>query len=181
MVLNGLFLDVEEGGDLVVGAMLDAAHYEYSTALLGHTSDYGGDEGLLVFHIDGILDHLVVRDVGDKGAGRYLFPLDEVYGLVEAHPVEVETQGGDVREGGAHQPEFDEDFLGDVRGIFADLQEAFHKAEDHGVIVVKKLPERTSVAGGGAFHQEAFLAFCQHILHIWSVQGAPGRSLSLSK
>lgn len=63
-----------------------------------------------------------------------------------------------------HQPELDEDFLGYIRGVFLDLKEAFHKAEDHRIIVVKKLAERTSVAFGGAFHQESFLAFCQHII-----------------
>ena len=164
MILDGLLLDVKEGGDLIVGAMLNTTHYEYLAALLGHTAHHGGDECLLVFHVDDILDHLVIRDVGQDGADVGLVLLDEVDGLVEAHPVQVEAQGCDVREGGAHQPEFDEYFLGDIGSILLDLKEAFHEAEDHRVVVVKKLAERTAVAFGGAFHQESFLAFCQHIL-----------------
>lgn len=97
MILDGFLLDVEESGDLVVGTMLKAAHYEYLASLFGHTAHNGGDEGFLVLHINGILDHLVVRDVSQDGADVRLVLLDEVYGLVQTHPVQVETQGGDVR------------------------------------------------------------------------------------
>lgn len=96
MVLHCLLLDVEEGGDLIVGTMFDAAHYEYLASLFGHTAHNGGDEGFLVLHINGILDHLVVRDVGQERADIGLVLLDEVYGLVQTHPVQVETQGCDV-------------------------------------------------------------------------------------
>lgn len=51
MILDGFLLDVEESGDLVVGTMLKAAHYEYLASLFGHTAHNGGDEGFLVLHI----------------------------------------------------------------------------------------------------------------------------------
>jgi len=134
--------------------------------LLGHTAHHGGDERLLVLHVNDILDHLIVRDVGQKRTNVRLVLLDEVDGLVEAHPVQVKAQGCDVRKGGAHQPKFDEDFLGDIGGVLLDLEEAFHEAEDHRIVVVKKLPERSAVALSDAFHQESFLAFSQHIIFL---------------